>query len=309
MRALLVVNPRATTTSTRSHEVLVAALDSDLKLEVEHTTRRGHATELARQARLDGLDLVVVLGGDGTVNEAVNGLLEEGPHGSVPHLAVVPGGGTNVFARALGIPTDPIDATGAVLAALRSDHRRPINLGRADDRWFTFCAGLGLDAEVVATVEDRREHGTHPTPARFVRAAVREFFTRTDRRHPPLALHRPGHPAEDRLHLAIVANSNPWTYLGRRPVRPTPDASFDAGLDLYALRRLGTLGTLRQVRQLLGSPRPGGPRGRQVLGLHDEPSFTVSAERPVAFQVDGEPVGTRTSVTFHSEPRALTVVC
>jgi diacylglycerol kinase family enzyme len=309
MRAMLVVNPRATSTSPRALRVLVAALESDLKLEVEHTRHRGHATELARQARLDGLDVVVVLGGDGTVNETVNGLLEDGPNGSVPDLAVVPGGSTNVFARALGLPHDPIEATGAVLAALRCNRRRPVSLGRADDRWFTFCAGLGLDAEVVEKIENRRETGLRPTPGRFIRSAVSHFFTSTDRRRPALSVERPDGPREEGLHLAIVANSNPWTYLGSRPVRPTPKASFDTGLDLYGLRRLGTLGTLRQVGQIVGPARSEGPHGRHVVGLHDEPAFTVLASRPVAFQLDGEALGRRTQVAFRCQPAALRVVC
>lgn len=303
------VNPNATATSHRTREVLTAALDRDLKLEVVHTERRGHATRLATRARVDGMDVIVVLGGDGTVNEVVNGLLADGPHARVPDLAVVPGGGTNVFARSLGLPTDPVEATGSLLEALRADARRSIGLARADDRWFTFCAGLGLDAEVVAAIDRRRSEGRPAAPRHFVAEAVRAFFASTDRRHPALTLLRPGLPPEEGLFLAIVANTSPWTYLGDHPVQPCPDASFDAGLDLYAVRRLRTLATLRQARQLLARPRPGGPRGRQVLSVHDAPGFTLSAARPVAFQVDGEPLGERTEVSFTAHPEALRVVC
>src|SRR3990170_6936087 len=144
MRALLVVNPFATTTSARTREVLVSALEGALKVDVVHTDHRGHAAEVARQARLDGLDLVVTLGGDGTVNEVVNGLLNPGgPDPDAPALAVVPGGGTNVFARALGVPRDPVEATGVLLAALRARRSRSIGLGRAGERGVTFHAGLG----------------------------------------------------------------------------------------------------------------------------------------------------------------------
>ena len=303
------VNPKATTTSRRTREVLTAALDSDLKLEVANTERRGHATELAGRARVEGMDLVVVLGGDGTVNEVVNGLLADGRNGAVPDLAVVPGGGTNVFARSLGIPRDPVEATGSLLEALRAEVRRPIGLARADERWFTFCAGLGLDAEVVAAIDRRRRNGGPAAPRHFVTEAVRAFFTSTDRRHPALTVEAPGLPPEEGLFLAIVANSSPWTYLRDRPVQPCPDASFDTGLDLYALRRLRTAGTLRQARQLLGRPRPGGPRGKQVFSLHDVPRLTVSADRDVAFQVDGEPLGERSRVCFTAHPEALRVVC
>ncbi|GAA2927256.1 hypothetical protein GCM10020221_24030 [Streptomyces thioluteus] len=162
MRALLVVNPSATTTSARTRDVLVHALASDLKLEVATTEYRGHARDLARAAAESGnTELVVALGGDGTVNEVVNGLLHRGPDPEgLPRLAVVPGGSTNVFARALGLPNEPVEATGALLDALRDGTGRTIGLGHAGGtpgtedegapgRWFTFCAGFGFDAGVV----------------------------------------------------------------------------------------------------------------------------------------------------------------
>src|SRR3954452_24557899 len=177
MRGLLVVNPKATATTTRTREVLVRALGSDLKLDVAETQRRGHARDLAREATDDGIDLVVTLGGDGTVNEVVNGLLHDGPGPDVPALAVVPGGSTNVFARALGMPESAVEATGEVLEAVAAGSRRTIGLAKADERWFTFCAGLGLDAEVVRRVEHRRADGRRATPSLFVREAVTQFFT------------------------------------------------------------------------------------------------------------------------------------
>ncbi len=218
------VNPAATTTSARTREVLASALEADLKLEVAHTRHRGHAAELAAEARADGLDLVVVLGGDGTVNEVVNGLLAGGDPADVPDvpdLAVVPGGGTNVFSRALGLPRDPVEATGAVLDALREHRRRSIGLGLAGDRWFTFNAGMGWDAEVVARVDRRRRarptEQRHTTPATTSGPLSSQYFLHTDRRHPALTLHAPGAELE-RLHMAIVANTAPWTYLGDRPL-------------------------------------------------------------------------------------------
>jgi diacylglycerol kinase family enzyme len=309
MRALLVVNPAATSTSPATRAVLASALDGDLKLDVEHTTGRGHATELAAAARTDGLDLVIALGGDGTVNEVVNGLLAEGPHPSAPALAVVPGGGTNVFARSLGLPNDPVEATGALLAALRADRRRVLGLGTAGDRWFTFNAGMGWDAEVVARVDEaRRAAGAAqaPRPSDYVRTAVRQFFLGTDRRHPALTVYRPGAEPLSAVHLAIVANTAPWTYLGDRPLRTSPEADFDRGLDVYALTRLGTLGTLGQVRRLLAGRSPGpAPHLHQE---HDLPGLTLRAVRPVAAQVDGEPLGRRTELTLRAVPGALRVV-
>lgn len=305
MRAMLVVNPKATATTARARDVLAHALASETKLDVVHTTSRGHAVELGAQAARDEYDVVVALGGDGTVNEVVNGLLSSGPGPAVPALAVVPGGSTNVFARALGLPESALEATGHVLEALAAGRRRTIGLARADDRWFTFCAGLGLDAEVVRRVEHRRADGKRPTPQLFVKEGFAQFFRGPDRKAPPLTLTRPG-AAPERLGLALICNTAPWTYLGRRPVLPCPDASFDDGLDVFGLRTLGTASTLRYLRQILSpSPRL---RGRPLLLLHDVDTFTVTADRPLPFQVDGDDLGERTSVAFTAIPRALRVL-
>ena len=285
--------------------MLAHALASETKLDVVETEARGHATSLARQAAIDGLDVVVALGGDGTVNEVVNGLLADGPRSGLPALAIVPGGNANVFARALGLPSSPVEATSQLLEALRTDRRRSVGLGKADDRWFTFCAGLGFDAQVVRRVERLRTHGAKATPALFVRQGLRQFFLHSGRRAEPLTLQVPG-AADEQVRLALVCNSDPWTYLGERPVRPCPAASFDSGLDLFALRSLATASTLRHLWQILASrPRP---RGRAVVGLHDCAGFTVTCEEPTALQVDGDDLGDRTTVVFRSVPNALDIV-
>ena len=305
MRALLVVNPMATATTERMRDVLTHALASETKLDVVQTQARGHATSLARQAVTDGLDLVVALGGDGTVNEVVNGLLADGPIAGLPALAVVPGGNANVFARALGLPASPVEATGLLLDALRTGQRRSVSLGQADERWFTFCAGLGLDAEVVRRVEAKRAGGAKATPALFVREGVTQFFLHGRRSEPAITVHADGREPE-RVGLALVCNSDPWTYLGPRPVRPCPDASFDLGLDLFGLRSLGTVATLRHLRQILAArPRPA---GRAVLSLHDLDGFRLTADRPMALQVDGDDLGDRSEVVFRSARNALDVV-
>ncbi len=305
MRALLVVNPKATATTERMRDVLAHALASETKLDVVQTKARGHATSLARQAVVDGLDVVVALGGDGTVNEVVNGLLSQGPTPGQPALAVVPGGNANVFARALGLPDNPIEATSQLLDALRADRRRTVGLGQADDRWFTFCAGLGLDAEVVRRVEHKRADGRRASPALFVRQGIQQFFLHGRRREPAITVHADG-LEPTRIGLALVCNSDPWTYLGRRPVRPCPTASFEDGLDLFGLRSLGTLTTLRHLRQVL-SARPR-PHGKAVYALHDVAGFRLTADRPMALQVDGDDLGDRCEVVFRSVPGALDVV-
>jgi diacylglycerol kinase family enzyme len=316
MRALLVVNPRATTTSERSRDVLVRALRSAVDLTVSYTERRGHATKLARDAAESGVDVVVTLGGDGTVNEAVNGLLTApaaltdlpGPiSGRIPALAVVPGGSTNVFARALGMPRNWADGTSVILDGLRDGRHRVIGLGRADDRYFTFTAGLGWDAATIRRVEQARQRGRTSTPALYVRSTVGQFFLGMDRKNPPLTLEWPGETPDTELSTVIVQNTAPWTYVGDRPVHLNPDASFDLGLDVVALRKLTVPSSARTVTQLAW--RAADPRGKQVLRRHDVIEFTVVASRPQAFQLDGDYLGERQKVHFVSVPSALRVIC
>ncbi len=316
MRAVLVVNPKATTTSERSRDVLVRALRSEVDLSVRYTRRRGHAMDLARQAAEKGVDLVVTLGGDGTVNEVVNGLMTaepptfrtgETPAERLPALATVPGGSTNVFARALGLPREWPDGTSMILEGLRLGRSRTIGLGRADDRYFTFCAGFGLDAAVIHRVEQARRRGRVSTPALYLRSTVSQYFLASDRRHPAVTLERPGEVAEAELATVIIQNTAPWTYLGEREINPNPEASFDLGLDVLAMRQLRVGSTARTVTQFFSS-RPD-PHGRQVLRLHDVSEFTLLSARPLAFQLDGDYLGEREKVRFASVPAALRVIC
>jgi diacylglycerol kinase family enzyme len=305
MRALLVVNPKATTTSARARDVLAHALASEVKLDVAETTHRDHARELASQAAVDGLDVVVALGGDGTVNEVVNGLLHAGLQPGLPALAVVPAGSTNVFARALGMPNSAIDATSQLLEALLKDRRRTIGLSLADERWFTFNAGLGLDAGAVRRVERARGKGRTATQPLYVRSAVREYLFGDAHHRQVLTLEREGSDPV-RLALALISQAGPWTYLGDRPVRPCPEASFDTGLDVFGLTTTPPTAIMRHVRQILATnPHP---HGKRVVALHDVPALTLTADLALPFQLDGEDLGDRTTVSLRSVPRALQVV-
>lgn len=309
MRALLVVNPSATATTARARGVLAHALASETRLEVVETKKRGHGAELARAA-VGEVDVVVALGGDGTVNEVVNGLLAEGPRPGLPALAVVPGGSTNVFARALGLPHEPFEATSVLLDALRAGRRRTVGLGVVHSpdvdgqRWFAFNAGLGLDAAVVRRVEAHRAAGRRATPGLYLRAAVRQLL-HTDRRRPALLLERPGAEPE-RIAMAVVCNTAPWTYLGRRPVDPCPQAGFDTGLDLFALRRLRTRTLLHHVAQALRAPAR--PHGRDLVTVHDAAELAITCSTPQPLQLDGEELGDRSRVVLRSVPHALCVV-
>jgi diacylglycerol kinase family enzyme len=316
MRAILVVNPNATTTTTRGRDILVRALRSQVELDVAYTEHRGHAAALARDAARQRVDLVVTLGGDGTVNEVVNGLMaaDDGPAShraeDRPALAVVPGGSTNVFARALGLPGDWAEGTGVILEALREGRTRTVGLGRADDRYFTFCVGLGIDAEVVRRVEQARLRGATSTPGLYLRETAMQFLRNSvgpNRRVPALTLERAGETGESGLAWTLVQNTAPWTYLRGRPLNPNPLASFDTGLDVLALKVLQLPSTARTVTQIL-SRRPD-PRGKQVIRLHDLAGFALRAATPVALQVDGDYLGECDKLEFTSIPRALRVVC
>lgn len=338
MRALLIANPYATSTTAVRREVITRALASELDLNVVQTRYRGHAGHVAEGAARDGYELVLTLGGDGTVNEVVNGMLRAcpppgaaqpatappsaappgatppsaarpgatPPGGDAPIFAPLPGGSANVFTRAIGLPADLVDATGQILGALQERRTRSIGLGLAGQRYFCANAGLGLDAEVVRVVEGLRARGRGASAGMYVLATVRQFCAVTNRRVPALSLERDGAPALNGLFLGIVSNSSPWTYLGQRPVLASPRAGFDTGLDLLAVRTLGTLRTLNLVRQMLD--RGSGPSGRYVVSLHDQPVLTFRATRPVAFQVDGEYVGEREHVELRSIPNALRVL-
>ncbi|CAL9579190.1 diacylglycerol/lipid kinase family protein [Streptomyces griseomycini] len=321
MRALLVVNPAATTTSARTRDVLIHALASEMKLEAVTTEYRGHARDLGRQAaESDDIDLVVALGGDGTVNEVVNGLLHSGPDPEhLPGLAVVPGGSTNVFARALGLPNQPVEATGALLDALREGRERTVGLGLTSGtpgsedeavpaRWFTFNAGLGFDAGVVGRVEQQRERGRRSTHALYVRQVVRQLFGEPHRRHGVITLEQPGEDPVTDLVLSIVSNTSPWTFLGNRPIYASPKASFDTGLDIFGLSRLSTAAVARYGTQLLASSPERGPRGRHAVSRHDLTQFTLHSKVPLPLQMDGDHLGLRTSVTFTGVRRALRVI-
>src|SRR4051794_132990 len=320
MRALLVANPAATTTTRKVRDVLVRALSSELKVDVAETTHRGHAGELAAQAAAEGVDVVVTLGGDGTVNEAANGLLSAGPGPTVPTLAVVPGGSTNVFSRALGRSRDPVEATGEILDSIRAGRTRLVPLGTASarttgegtdedwttPRWFVFAAGMGFDADVISRVEEQRARGRRSSGALYVRAGVNAFLLGRDRRRPPMTLEQPGEPPVDGLFLALVSNVSPWTYLGARLINPSPTASLDTGLDVFSMGRVGVVRMLHHLRQTMAA-RPDA-RGRGVHRWHDVGEITLTSTRPQGWQLDGDHLGTATGLRVRSVTDALRVV-
>jgi len=297
-------------------ELAVRSLAGLVDVRVERTKYRGHACELAAAA---DDELVIVLGGDGSINEVVNGVMSrgedegrdgakgrDGARGSEPPLiAVIPGGGGNVFAQALGLPADAAAAIRRVREVIAAQSYRTIGLGLAGDRYFTFSAGLGMDAEVVREVDRLRAAGRRESASLFLRTMVRHYY-RTERRIPSLTVERDGQPPITDLFLTIITNRSPWTYFRTRPVLPVPHPDFNSGLDLLAMRQVRLTTIFYLVSQMLWvRHRP--PRARDVLAVHGAESLTVRSARPVAFQVDGEYLGEIEAIKFQFVPGALRV--
>jgi diacylglycerol kinase family enzyme len=304
VRALLIINPRATAMTGRDAGLVVRALGSRLELDTRQTQYRGHAGELAAASAADGYELVVVFSGDGTVNEVVNGLMRV--QEERPALAPIPGGGANVFARTLGLPADAGGAVQHILAAVAAGTRRKIGLGLAGDRYFTFSAGLGIDAEVIADMERQRARGRRASVAAYLRTTIRRYYE-TDRRRPALTLRTPGQPPVSGLFMGVVTNSSPWTYLGSHPVR-LAHADFSSGLDLFALRRMRTLSSLAALSHMMQTDSKELPSGRDIVSAAALNELAFEAVRPMAFHIDGEYLGEREAVAFRFVPDAVCVV-
>ncbi len=220
-------------------------------------------------------------------------------------LAVVPGGSTNVFARALGIDPDPTVATEQILEALAQRRSRVVSLGKAGERYFTFNSGLGLDAEAVHAVERRRHTGSSISNLLHVRMTI-ERYIRSDRRHPRLTLELPGREPITDVHMVFVSNVDPWTYFGQRPVRTNPGTGTSTGLGVFALTSMG-MPTARASRR--GDPeRPRPATRRRSSARYDEPWAKVHCTEPVDMQADGDYLGKKTEMEFTSVPKAIRLV-
>ncbi len=279
MRAVLIVNPNATSTTPAGRDLLAHALESRVKLTVIHTDHRGHAIEIGREAARDGVDVLIVHGGDGTVNEVVNGILgERGPRAA--------GAGGRRGAGRIGQRLRP--RAGHQPGPDRGDQpaRRPageyrrsrawrrIGLMDCGERWGVFTAGMGVDGDVVAAVEAQREKGRKVTASRYIRVAIREVLA-SARKEPALTLHLPGREPVTGVHFVFVSNSSPWTYANARPVWTNPTTTFETGLGVFATTSMNVWANLGLVRQML-STRPAhegqapGPRRRPAVAAGDE---------------------------------------
>ncbi len=301
VRITLVVNPFASSVTERIRVQIGQMLSVDHQLSVIETTKGGHALRLAHRAGRTGAELVVALGGDGTINEVANGLL-----GTSVAAAPLPGGSTNVFARSLGYPNDPVAATSLLLEAVAARSIRPASVGLANGRAFLFHVGMGFDAAVVERVEGRgslkRLFG-HPL---YVASMLDTWTRRIDRRRPWLSLRASDGRRAPVSQQAIALNTDPYTFLGSRAVRLAPEASIDEPLSIVSIDSV-------TLRRLL----PAGLRSMRQTGLGEIAGVTswasveraeVRGYRRFPYQLDGEFIGWTTRVELESRPGALRLV-
>jgi diacylglycerol kinase family enzyme len=300
---LLLVNASASSVTARARVVIQKALAADHDISVAETSRRGHAARLAQGAAADGFDAVVVLGGDGTLNEAANGLA-----GSQTALGVLPGGSTNVFARTIGMTNDPIEATGELLAALARRSIRRVGLGNVNGRYFLFHVGMGLDAAVVEQVERRaalKRYASHPL---FLYSAFNTWLRHYDRSRPRFAVCTTESVIDD-AYFAVCLKTNPYTFLGNRPVNLDPGAGFDTGLSLVGLRTMGIVPIMSLVLAALrGRAGPRLAHHRKVFYAGDLQKVTVTGYGPFPYQADGDYLGEAEHLELRYEPDALTLI-
>lgn len=302
MKLLLLVNSSASSVTARSRVVIQKALSADHDVTLAETSRRGHATRLAQGAASSGTEVVVVLGGDGTLNEAANGLA-----GSSCALAPLPGGSTNVFARTIGLPNDPIEATGDLLDALARRTIRRVGLGVVNGRYFLFHVGMGFDAAVIAQVERRsglKRYAGHPL---FVYSGFDTWIRHYDRSRPRFVVHHADGTVIDDGYLGICLNTNPYTYLGNRPLNLAPEATLDRGLAMVTLRTLAFARTMRIIGSALGAGKHL-RNNRWTDYHHDITSVTVEGYGPFPYQVDGDHLGDTERLEIRHEPDVLDLV-
>jgi diacylglycerol kinase family enzyme len=303
-RMLVIVNPYATTVSDRLRNLVVYALQSRYAVEAIDTQERNHATQLTREAAREGYDVVVAFGGDGTVNEAANGLV-----GSDTPLTALPGGSTNVWARALGIPNDVVDATEHMLRMADEWRPRAVDLGRVDDRHFVFSAGVGLDASVVKDV-DAHPYRKARFGAWFYGYTALATFNRKYLVNPPQVRVRAA-GQELRGVTVVVQNAELFTYFRERPIRVVEPAGLELGsISVGVLKRATVLELPTLVPKLLSGKAARVMRNRQVEALPELSLATVEAidDRPFPVQVDGDYIGDFSEVEFGVTPGALMAV-
>jgi diacylglycerol kinase family enzyme len=299
-RLLLIVNPVARTFSKPLLAVIEKALSADFSLEVTETKQRGHASEIARQAMDGGIDLVVVFSGDGTINEVVNALA-----GSETALGVLPGGATNILARALELPLDPVEAAGVLIGKALDDDAFKLNLGRADGRYFAVNCGAGVDAAAMNRLDQKFPKKKSSFDRAAFRAVAWELMVGYAGRRADLTVTVDEGEALAALSV-MVGRTDPYTFYRGRGIRLTPEASLDEGLDVLSVRKLARRAIPRIAWQVFGSARH--VHGRDIDYVHDASHVLITSERAFPVQVDGDSLGDHHRLEVDLAREALWVV-
>jgi diacylglycerol kinase family enzyme len=294
MAVVLIVNPFASEVTEARVRAVERELGQAATVRTLLTERRGHAIALAREA---GRDALVVYSGDGGFNEVLNGVADGVP------LGFLPGGRTSVLPRALGLPRDATAAARQVAEALQAGRTRTISLGRVNGRRFAFAAGLGFDAELVRRVDalGRAEDGKRPGDLAYLAAATRLLAGRQGRFEPALEVRGLGRAA-----FALLANTDPYTYVGRVPLHVAPEARFELGLDLVAPRRVSAATLPRLLRDAFTGHRQ--TDAADVIYGHDLDRVEIACDRPLPLQADGEDLGDVEAAVFEAERSAANVL-
>ena len=307
----MIVNPYATTVSDRLKNLVVYALQGRYEVEAVQTEAQNHATEIGREARDDGYDVVVAFGGDGTLNEVANGLA-----GTDVPVSMLPGGSTNVVCRTLGIPNDVVDATEHLLSLVDDWQPRRIDLGKVDDRHFVFSCGVGIDATVVKRVDSHPKLKAKAGPYYYSWAALSGFYRSYLRNPVRMRVEASGHDPVEGV-TALAQNSDPFTYFANRPIRVCEGVEIDDGtLSMAVLKRAAQRDMPTLIARLLSGERLAASAHRQIDHFDDVTEATVTsisedkhgAIRPFPVQVDGDYIGERDRIEIRVAPGSLTVV-
>lgn len=307
----MIVNPYSSSLTSSRERAIVTMLREHVDLDVRRTERGGHAPKLAREILDAGNhDVIIACGGDGTVNEVLNGMsLGTDTADARPRVAIIPAGGTNVAARSLGFVNHPVRAARQVAEAIVERRSRSVNIATVDERLFLFSAGVGLDAEVVKRMEHRRS-GRRPSDAAHLASIFGIYATSRFALGDRMTISIPDANEEFRSALLIVGNTTPMTYLGRMPMHFLPDCRLEAGMDLLAPHRATALFSMRNTAQAIGIGRS---KQRLVSAekgqvRRDLAAFTVTCDEAQPVQVDGEYIGDRTHLQFGLLERAVDIV-
>lgn len=300
LRILLVVNAFASSVTARNTVVVHQVLSRGNDVEIVETNRRGHATRFSQDAARQGVDVVIGYGGDGTLNEVATGVA-----GTQTALGVLPGGSTNVFARTLGMPNDAVLAVQQLADGINTRHIEPIGLGQVNGRYFCFHTGVGFDAAVVREVEKHaslKRWAGHPL---FIYAGVRTMWS-YDRDNPHFEVTFDDGERVVEGYFTIVLNTNPYTYLGNRPLDLWPAATLENGLVAITFTTL-KVGAL--LKSLGGALRGGGVKPSKYLDVRENLSrLSIAHHQPFPYQLDGDYLGEVTSLDFRHVPNAVRLV-